>query len=266
MSDLQPVTYSRHGDQHWLRVTGYAFAARDTAAPLVAHEMHRAVLSLATAFARQEERFVLVAVQGLASGHNLLVAGDGRWLGGYVPAVYRSYPFRLARTEDGNNVLCVDEGSGLVVGDTSRGEAFFSADGEVAQPLAEVMEFLSQLRAAHDETERACKSLQEHDLLRPWQIQLKASAGRPRKLQGLFRIDEAALNALPAAALAALRDAGALKLAYGQLLSMQHLPMLARLAQEGRSATTPGLPLTPEGDLDLDFMNRGGTISFGNLG
>jgi len=207
-------------------------------------------------------------VQGLAPGRNLFVAGDGRWMGGYVPAVYRSYPFQFARTEDGRGVLCMDESSGLLTQDTSQGEPFFDDDGKLAKPVAEIMEFLSQLRAAQAETERACASLKEHALLRPWQIQLKAGAGEPRKVQGLFHVDEAALNALPATGLAALRDAGALKLAYAQLLSMQHLPMLGKLAQAtGQSQSqAAGLRVTPEGDLDLEFLNKGGTISFGTPG
>jgi hypothetical protein len=267
MSELRPVTRTRHGNQRWLRVAGYPFAAKDAAAPLVSHEMQRAVLALPTGFVQQEGGFALVAVQGFVPGRNLFVAADGRWLGGYIPAVYRSYPFQFAKTEDGRGVLCVDEGSGLLTQDTSQGEPFFDDEGKLAKPVGEIMEFLSQLRAARFETERACAALKEHNLLRPWQIQLKSDAGEPRKVQGLFRVDEAALNALPATGLTALRDAGALKLAYAQLLSMQHLPMLAKLAQgQAQSAAAQGLRVTPDGDLDLEFLNKGGTISFGNLG
>ena len=267
MSEFRPVTRDRHGKHRCLRISSYAFASRDAAAPLVSHEMQRAVLFLPTAFVQQEGRCVLVAVQGLTPGRNLLVTADGQWAGGYVPATYRAYPFRLANTDDGRRILCVDEGSGLLTQDASQGEPLFAEDGQLAKPVTEIMEFLSQIHAAQAETARACTALKEHDLLRPWQIELKGGTGDPRKVQGLFCVNEKALNALPAAALTALRDAGALKLAYTQLLSMQHLPMLGKLAQgQAQSAAAQGLRVTPDGDLDLEFLNKGGTISFGNLG
>jgi len=267
MSELHPVTRGRHGNQRWLRNAGYPFASKDAAAPLVSHEMQRAVLSLPTGFVQQEGSYVLVAVQGFVPGRNLLLAADDRWLGGYIPAAYRGYPFQLVKTDDDRWALCVDESSGLISQDTSQGEPFFADDGQLAKPVAEILEFLSQLRAAKAETVRACAALQEHNLLRPWQIQLKGAAGEPRKVQGLFCIDEAALNALPATALAALREGGALKLAYAQLLSMQNLPILAKLAQgQGQGQASHGLRISPDGDLDLEFLNKAGNISFGNLG
>jgi hypothetical protein len=57
---------------------------------------------------------VPVAVQGLAPGQNLFVAPDGRWLAAYTPAAYRGYPFQLAHAENGQQVLCFDEESGLI--------------------------------------------------------------------------------------------------------------------------------------------------------
>lgn len=260
MPKLHPVTRSRHGTQRWLRVTRYGFAAKDAVVPLVAHELKRAVLTMPTGFVKTKVGYVPVVVQGLLPGCNLLVGADGRWLGAYIPAAYRAFPFQLAKTEDGRLALCVDEDSGQITDDATQGEPFFAEDGQLSQPLAEVLDFLQQVHAARDGTARACAALDEHKLLRPWNIQLEGAEGEPRSVQGLFCIDEEALAALPAAALAAARDAGALRVAYLQLLSTQHLPMLSRLAQ-GQAAG--GLPVTPAGDLDLEFMNRGETISFG---
>jgi len=86
-------------------------------------------------------------------------------------------------------------------------------------------------------------------------------------VEGLFRIDEAALNQLPADAFMELRDSGALVLAYCQLLSMQHLPVLGQLAQlHAQAEQKAALPTTPGGELNLEYLNNSGTISFGNLG
>jgi hypothetical protein len=260
MPKLHPVARNRHGKQRWLRVKSYGFAARDAVVAVVAHELRRAVLTMPTGFVKTKAGYLPVVVQGLLPGRNLLVGADGRWLGSYIPAAYRAFPFQLAKTNDERLALCVDEDSGQITDDATQGEPFFAEDGKLSQPLAEVLDFLQQVYAAREETVRACAALDEHKLLRPWNIELEADEGAPRKVQGLFCIDEEALAALPAAALAAARDAGALKVAYLQLLSMQHLPMLARLAQ---TQAAGAVPVTPAGDLDLEFLNRGETISFG---
>ena len=63
--------------------------------------------------------------------HNLFVGPDGHWLGGYVPASLRSYPFRVLGSEgSGQLALCVDEDSGLVVEDSMEREKSFSPSME----------------------------------------------------------------------------------------------------------------------------------------
>ena len=69
---------------------------------------------------------------------------------------------------------------------------------------------------------------------------------------------------LPAEAFEAVRQSGALPVAYCQLLSMQHLQKLGQLAQ-AYAAQTTALPQTASGELDLEFLNDSGTISFGAL-
>ena len=85
-------------------------------------------------------------------------------------------------------------------------------------------------------------------------------------MQGLYRIDEARLNALSAPALKEIQAAGALAMAYSQLLSMQHLPTLGQLAQlHAQAQSQQTLPTSANGELDLEFLNNNGTLSFGNL-
>ncbi len=261
MSSLHPVSLSRHGAMRWQRYSSYAFAAGDAVCPLVAQELPKAAMALPLAFVASGEEIVPVAVLGLQPGSNLFVASDGRWLGGYVPAAYRGYPFALANTEDGQQVLCIDEDSGLL-GD-SAGEAFFAEDNLPAPALADVLNFLTQVAANRQATRRICALLKEHGVVQPWPVKLQTAEGE-QAVAGLLRVDEAALNALPAEALLALREAGALPLAYCQLLSMQHLARLGPLAQ-ARERELRQAVAAPSAELDLEFLNQGGTISFGNL-
>lgn len=263
MPVFRAVAPSTFAAKRWKRYTRYAFAVHDALAPLVAHELPRAALHLPTAFALQGEAFTPVAVLGIQPGQNLFVAPDGRWLGGYTPAAYRAHPFALASLPDGQQVLAFDEASGLLT--EADGEPFFDADGTPAQGVKDVLAFLTQVQANRAHTDRICQVLVEHALLQPWPITVQGDGGE-RMMQGLHRIDEAALNALPTDALKAVQQAGALPVAYCQLLSVQHLPRLGELARGQHKAAAPSaVPTTPAGELDLSFLGPHGTLNLGGL-
>src|SRR5690606_39363180 len=122
-----------------------SFASAYSLSPLVAQELPRACLAMPIGFVRSDNQYQLVAVQGLAPGKNLFVAPDGRWIGPYVPAAYRGYPFVLANTEDGKRVLCVREDSGLVSEVQGEGEPFFDEEGNPSKPVQDVLNFLDQV-------------------------------------------------------------------------------------------------------------------------
>lgn len=257
VSAIKPLSRELHAGKRWRRYDGYSFTATDTICPLVVQEVARAMLSLPIAFIPQNDEFKLVALQGLVQGKNLLVTADGRWRSGYIPAHYRSYPFLLATNANNQQVLCVNEGSGLIV-DGSNGEPFFEEGGNLTAAMSEILTFLTQIASNRQSTVQICAQLQQYQLLQPWPITVQTAAG-PYNVEGLYRIDEPALNKLPAEDLLALRDSGALLTAYCQLLSMQHLPALTRaLLHEQQLATKP----MPK-ELDLDFLNDSGNINFG---
>lgn len=272
MPKFQAVAKGTHQNLRWKRYTSYTFVAQDTLAPLVAQELVRAALHLPIALVARDAQgtqFAPMAVLGVLPGHNLFVAPDGRWLGGYTPAAYRSHPFALAATPDGQQVLAVDADSGLITDSPNSGEPFYDSEGKPTQAVQEIVGFLTQVQANRAQTERICAALAQHQLIQPWPVTIQTPAGE-RTLSGLHRIDEAAFNALPADALKALQHIGALPLVYCQLLSMQHLPQLAQLAQahaqhqaKAQAKAAQPLPTTPQGDLDLSFLSQGGTLSFG---
>jgi len=264
MSNYQVISRERHADQRWQRYTSYAFAAQDAVIALTAAELPKAVMSLPVAFIEQDGAFVPVAVLGLQPGANLFVSAGSSWTGQYIPAAVRCHPFQLAATESDQKVLCIDEESGLL-SNGPAGERFFSDDGQPAQATLDILNFLNQVDQSRRATVAACAALNQYKLFSPWPITVKSDAGE-QQVAGLFQINESALGQLPAQALYELAQVGALPVAYCQLLSMQHLPVLGQLAQERARAATPApAVILPLGDLDLEFLKRGDTISFGNL-
>lgn len=279
MPNIQIVSRQRHSQVRWQAVENYLAVAQDAVVPLVMAELPKAQATMPLAFVVTGEgdsaQYVPVAVLGLGAGRNLWVAPDGRWLGAYIPAAYRSRPFLLANTEQGQQVLCIEEDIGLPGGDAgAKGEAFFTEAGEPAPAVATMLHFLTEVETSRAATARICAVLQRHNLFQPWPISVQTEAGN-QPLSGLFRINEAAFNALPAEALLQIHEAGALALVFCQLLSMQHLPRLGELAQlhaqaaqaaqvaQAEQAARMQVRTTPTGELDLEFLNHGGTLRFG---
>ena len=263
MTNIVPISRNRHASKRWKRDKGYSFASKDTAAPLVLAELPRATRLLPVCFIAQGEDFVPAAVLGLGSSQNLLVAPHGAWLGPYVPAVYRSYPFVLGAAGEDRSVLCIDEDSGLVT-DGPEGELFFDEKGEPSKPIADIMAFLQQLSANRKATQLVCANLKEHGLFVPMPLNVKSPSG-DKRVDGLYRIDEAAFNALPDEAFLKVRAAGGLPVVYCHLLSMQLLPALGELADARADAAARRLPVNEAGELDLEFMNDGPMLDFSRL-
>jgi hypothetical protein len=261
MSNLQPVSRTRHAASRWRSADGYGFASRETVVVLSAAEVAQAAVALPLAFVQQGGGYVAVAVLGVRAGENLLVAPDGQWRGAYVPAVLRAHPFALTQAADGQRLLCVDEDSDLVSvnGADASGEPFFAADGEPSPALAERLNFLRQLDASAASAQKACAELQAQNLIQPWNITYRGPEGE-QPIAGLFQVDEAALGRLPDEAFARLRPCGALPMAYCQLLSMQNLRLLGRLS-EGRSVAPARTAASPQSD--LEFLSEGGVLRFG---
>lgn len=258
MPQYAAVSRDRHAGQRWQRFETYHFAATSAVAPLVAAELPKAMLAFPLAFIEDGGAFTPVAVLSIEPQRNLFVAPDGRWIGSYVPSVFRGYPFRLIPSNNGEIVLCVDEESGLIA-DADSGEPFFDKEGAIAEPTKRVFDFLSTVENNRQVTTKACLALRDAGVIAPWEITLKSDDGE-RKIQGLYQIDEAALNKLPADQFEALRQAGVLPIAYCQMLSMQHLPGLGKLAEAHASHRNEETKVLKEsfaepnqGEIDIDW-------------
>ena len=260
MPNYQPVTHERHASRRWLRTNGYAFAAQEAIVPLVALELPRAILSLPIAFIPQGERYVPAAVLSLQPGKNLFVSQSGSWAGEYIPSPFRAYPFMVAQTESGQQLMCIDEDSGTLR-DAPEGNRFFEDDGQPAKVTLDLLNFLKGIEQSCLSTVAACAALQKHGLIQPWPLTVKTETGA-KQVTGLFQIDEAALNKLSGEALQDLAQTGALVIAYCQLLSMQHLSMLGQMAEAHAKAEQS---LAANGMPGLDFFNKNETISFAGL-
>jgi hypothetical protein len=224
---LTVVTRQEHANKRWSRRTSFTFAANDAVTLLMASEVASAVHSLPIAFIKQGEEYKLVLVMGLEPGQNLLVSSTGKWASDYIPLSYKTGPFRMGSDENGNSLLCVDEATGLV-SDGNDGERFFEDDGEPSESVNAVLALLAQIDSSRKVTDNICAIFAKHGLIEPWVITLDNDE-QDQTVQGLYRVNEAALNALSNEDFLEVRRSGALSLVYCQLISMQNLKKLAPL-------------------------------------
>jgi hypothetical protein len=233
-SQLQTLSPSQHRGHGWKRFDNYRFAGGDSVAPLAIAEVSAALPFYPLAFTRRPGGgYWLVALQGLHAGENLYLGGNGRWQAGYIPSIYRCYPFALVKVDDKDKMaLCFERASGLYreAPNPALGEErFFSDEGQPQPRLQQVLEFLGKTAANRERTFGAVDALEAAGLLEPWQLPVENPNPQIPLLTGLYRLNETALNALDGQKLALLRSSGALAIAYAQLFSMARVGVLRRL-------------------------------------
>jgi hypothetical protein len=223
------ISRERYGAKRLRAHENFAFIAGEAVVPIVNVELQAIALSMPMGFIEQSGRYTLVAVLSFIPGRNLFVGPDNQWLGKYIPAAFRGYPFRLLRKEGSDDfVLGIDDESRLIVDANETGEAFYDNEGKPSASVQAMSNFLSGVERSRTATDLAIAALAKAGVICPWEIRIKMDDGE-KPISGLHRIDEAGLNALGDEAFLQLRKASALPIAYAQLISMGQTAALERL-------------------------------------
>ncbi|MGI9277821.1 MAG: SapC family protein [Endozoicomonas sp.] len=203
----------------------YAFARNTNSVILSGVEFSDAGKEFPVVFVSgSEDKVVPVALLGLKNSENLFVDASGDWLGRYIPAFVRRYPFALAEVEDGLRV-CIDSACGAL--QEKEGEPLFDDEGNNSPFLDSVLTFLREFQQEHQRTESFVKKLQELELLKPLNASVKLPDGEQLALQGLLVVDEPKLLELEDKAALSLFRSGELGWIYTHLASIVNLGRLA---------------------------------------
>lgn len=229
MVKFVPLNATEHGNKSWIRTLGYSFSSRDTLVPVVGGELGAAVCEMPLGFVRENNEFTLVAILSFKNGINFYVDGEGRWLGGHVPFILRSYPFRLLHPEGSSELLlCVDAESDCIK-EGDGGDPLFDAGSTPSNSVLQILEALKRYEAARIATNAAVAALAETKVIVPWSIKVVGGVSEA-SVGGIYRIDETILNQLGDEAFLKLKSAHALSIAYAQLFSTQQIGRLGKLA------------------------------------
>lgn len=216
-----------------LATLSHRWCAALNAVPLNAGEFASAAASYPIAFARDEDsgEFSPMAVLGLRNAENLFVNAEGQWLPrSYIPAAIRRYPFCIAEISDPQGrapqrLVCVEDGQ-LVTG----GQPLFTAKGDPTPLWDNTQRLLEAIEAARQQTRVLCKRLDALGLFTPFEALALPRAGKRMRLQGLFRVDEEKMNAIPGKDLRVMLRKGEFKATYAHLISLENFAALMELA------------------------------------
>lgn len=226
--------------RHYLPRRGFANSSGHAFVPIVSAELDRAAQHYPLAFLRSGAGVSLVAILGLHAEANLFLAEDMRWLGSYVPAAFRCHPF-VALPRNGLDCgIGIDAAADrLRAGEGTR--RLFCDAGQPSEFLLTMRRFLTELAEDQAATGAAAQALDRAGLLEPWPIRLQVE-DEDHVISCYLRVRVDGLAALGGDRLERLHRLGALRLAYGQTMSMENIALLCWLyrMQRAKDAPVPG--------------------------
>lgn len=222
-----PLDRAVHQQLRLQPIREVGFAAKSAAVPLVFTEFAESCLEYPIVFVKSGEVWTALAVTGFSEGENLFVDDKLQWLGRYVPASIRRYPFVLAQRNDGQLGVCIDRACEQVVDSAeATGERLFEDSGEPTALMQNYMKMLFDYQAQVDQTSAFIARLAEAKMLTEARLEVSLPDGRRAGLQGAWMVSEAQLRTLPDETSAAWFRSGELALVYSHLISLRNLGAL----------------------------------------
>ena len=234
----KPVLLDRekHRQRRVLPSTSFGFARKANSVYLAGVEFSEACKEYAIVFTRGSNgKIVPVVMLGLRARENLFIDDQDQWVGRYLPAFVRRYPFVLAELPGQSLGVCIDEAyAGL---NDQEGEPLFDEAGKDTPFLRNALDFLTQYQREYLRTEAFCQKLEQAGLLTEMNARADLVDGRTFTVGSLLVVDEKKLMALPDATALSLFRSGELHLVSMHLLSLSNMQRLVDRVAQAAAAT-----------------------------
>jgi hypothetical protein len=179
-----------------------------------------------------------VAMFGVSRGENLFTEGD-QWKAEYMPALFRTYPFTLARIDDKDNWAVVFDASWSGIANDGPGEALFDDAGKATPFLENVHKFAQEVEADIERTRVGGQRLVDLDLLKPMRFDATMPDGSKVTLDGFLTLDDEKFAKLPDATVLELHRNGLLGLLHMHRLSLANMQRLLKRRVDRMAAAAP---------------------------
>ncbi len=252
-TQLVPLNSETHRNLVFSPDLPFLFAKPLAMIPLTAAELFKASRELVILFPKQGG--VPQALVGVEPDNNLHVNDTGHWVGRYIPAHLRRYPFILsemnideaARAETGRRFVVQFDAAAPhfnLVG----GLRLFSEDGKPTDLLNNIQKILMHLQQDQERTQVMVAELDAADLLVERAIRVNRPQGEPVSLTGMRIVDTEALANLDPETTVKLRNTGTLAAVYAHLVSLTNL-------EDGWIAKQTAAPPAMQSDFFAEFDN-----------
>jgi hypothetical protein len=237
MTTLTPLNAQQHSQLKVANSTDYSRFSNEQLIPVVIQEMPALASQFPIVFVKNSEtgQFLPVAIMGCKNGVNLYCQ-DKQWDSPVTPMGFANYPFKLAAKSEQEQefMVCIELTSPLV--NETNGQALFLDNGEKSEYLSQKSDALVDSAQMSQQTQKVSKMFADRRLFVSKQLTLKlAGDDIPVQLDGIFLIDEKALNALSSEDFEELRTMGLLPSIYAHLASLNQI---ARLVLKHNEQTT----------------------------
>lgn len=190
--------------------------------PVVLSEFLKLAVQFPIALTKNKEtgKFVCVALFGFEPEENLYFSNEN-WDSIYIPLQISRQPFFLGNDENNQLILCIDSAHPSL--HKNSGERLFDEDGKDSSYLSGLKSQLAELFNGEKETQEFVATLAELDLIQPMHLDITFADQSSTRVEGMYTINEAALQNLPDTRILELHKQGYLALIYTMLTSLGHI-------------------------------------------
>jgi len=134
---------NEHRDFRYTPPSDLSFAKHLNVIPITYSEIQKLCCEFPIVYLTGENPSLAIVVGIEKEGKNLAINEEGKWIGSYVPAFLRRYPFILAKTGENQMSLAFDIESGCF--SSPEGERLFDDEGKATEVINNIGNFLKAL-------------------------------------------------------------------------------------------------------------------------
>lgn len=239
---IETVDKNRHANLRVKVDPNYEHAKLSNLAGISVTELGACASNYPVVFIQNPEtkNYRLMVLMGLTPGENVYYSNEG-WDSTFVPLNVQVYPFLIGfddRNEaSGQFATCIDRRSPLV--GTTDGIALFKSDGEETDFLKAQYGLLNDIFESEKVFSEFGERLQELDLLTPLELILHPEGGEPRRITGMFTIDQRKMKQLTSEQVLEMHKSELLPFCYLVMSSVFQCHRLIQLRNRKTSEKVP---------------------------
>jgi len=229
MTQLQELTKASHADLKVNTQSTISYAAKAHIMSIRVTEVGKAATSLPVFITKNQHNgyWGISVVTSVQPGRNLFIENE-QWTASYQPTCMQTHPLYLMKSPSKENSYTIGVYPNEQDFSKDKGEALFDGEGKATEYLSRVTALLEADIKNDIHTVEFLNELDQMGLLKAIDLQVHYQEGSVQTIQGLYTINEEAMQLLSAEQLAHLNTKGYLAPIHAILLSILQLNSIVK--------------------------------------